>query len=124
MKTNGNQKMGRFSVDIELANNEDLIAVTLGVLEPAKVRRTTISGLVDNGTTRLVLPLKVAQDLGLPIKKKKVRVRYADGRRAIRAEADAVRLFLLGRDGHFTAVLEPKRDTALIGESSWKTSIS
>jgi predicted aspartyl protease len=115
MNANGKKKMGRFSVDIELANNEDLVAVNLGVLEPGKVRRMTISGLVDNGATRLVIPLKVAKELGLPIRKKKIRVRYADGRRAMRAEADAVRLYLLGRDGDFKAIVEPKRDTALIG---------
>jgi predicted aspartyl protease len=115
MKTKGTDKTGRFSVDIEVANNQDLMAVTLGVLEPAKVRRMTISGLVDCGATRLVIPLKVAEELALPIKKKKIRVRYADGRRALRTEAEEVRLYLLGRDGHFNAVVEPKRDTALIG---------
>lgn len=115
MKPNGNCKMGRFSVDIEVVNNEDLTAVRLGVLDPSKVRRKTISGLVDSGTTRLVLPKAVAKELGLPTKPKKVKVRYADGRRAVRAEVDEIRLFLLGRSGLFSAVVEPKRDTALIG---------
>ena len=115
MKTNGKQQMGRFSVDVEIANNQDLTRAKFGTLPPAKVRRQTIRGVVDCGATRLVLPQALARELGLPIKKKKVRVRYADGRQVMRTEVDEVRLFLLGRDGIFTAVVEPKRDTALIG---------
>lgn len=115
MTANGREKMGRFNVDIELVNNQDLMAVKLGVLEPDKVRRMTISGLVDSGAARLVLPKSVVKELGLPMKDEKVKVRYADGRRATRAEADEARLFLLGRNGVFSAVVEPNRDTALIG---------
>ena len=105
----------RFSVEIEIANNEDLIEAKRGHLAPGKVRRKTIRGLVDCGATKLVLPAAVAEELGLPVKNKKVKVRYADGRRAHRTEVDEARLFLLGRDGVFTAIVEPKRDIALIG---------
>ena len=107
--------MGRFSVEFEIANNRDLNYALSGQLDPAKVRRKTISGLVDPGATRLVLPLAVAKELGLPVKKAKVKVRYADGRRSLRAEVEEVRLFLLGRDSIFSAIVEPKRETALIG---------
>jgi predicted aspartyl protease len=62
-----------------------------------------------------VLPEAVAKKLGLPVKKKKIKVRYADGRKGMRAEVDEVRLYLLDRDGVFSAVVEPKRETALIG---------
>ncbi len=115
MQNKGNHQMGRFYVDVDLANNEDLVEARRGHLDPAKVRRTTIRGVVDSGAARLVLPQAVAKELGLPVKKKKIKVRYADGRRALRAEVDEVRLYLRGRDGVFSAVVEPKRDTALIG---------
>jgi predicted aspartyl protease len=115
MKTNGKHKMGRFAVEVEIANNQDLVGVKFGAVDPSKVRRRTIRGVVDSGATRLGLPQAVAKELGFPIKKKKARVRYADGRQAMRTEVDEVRLFLSGRDGIFTAVVEPKRDTALIG---------
>ncbi len=114
MKTKGD-KMGRFSVDLEIANNEDLVRAKSGDIDPAKVRRTTLRGVVDSGAAYLVLPKSVAVELGLPIKAKKIKVRYADGRRAVRAEADEVRLQLLGRDGLFAAIIEPNRETALIG---------
>jgi predicted aspartyl protease len=111
----GTKKMGRFYVDVELINHDDFRDAQRGLLDPSKVRRKVISGLVDPGATRLVLPQAVAEELGLPIKASKVRVRYADRRSSLRAEVDSVRLILQGRDGLFTAMVEPKRDTALIG---------
>ena len=75
----------------------------------------TVRGVVDSGATRLVLPQAVAKKLGLPIKKKKIRVRYADGRRGLRSEVEEARVTILGRDGVFKALVEPKRDSALIG---------
>jgi hypothetical protein len=48
--------MSRFYVTFEVANNDDLAAARRGDLEPHKVRRVTLSGLVDSGATRLVLP--------------------------------------------------------------------
>jgi len=107
--------MGRFSVDIEIANHEDLVEVRRGHLDAAKVRRMTVRGVVDSGATRLVLPQAVAKALGLPVKKEKIRVRYADGRRGLRAEVEEAHVSLLGRDGVFKALVEPKRDSALIG---------
>ena len=62
----------------------------------------------------LVLPQTVVKQLGLPLGDK-VKVRYADGRRAQRREAIGAFVKLLGRGDTFTAVVEPKRETALIG---------
>lgn len=115
MKHKDNHHMGRFAVDVEIVNNQDLGVAQRGHLELDKVRRKTIRGVVDSGAARLVLPQAVVKELGLPIKTKKVKVRYADGRKALRSEVDEVRLYLLGRDGVFSAVVEPKRATALIG---------
>jgi predicted aspartyl protease len=115
MVTKEKKQMGRFAVEFEIANNRDLNNALGGHLDPAKVRRKVIKGIVDSGATRLVLPLAVAKELGLPIKRKKIKVRYADGRRGLRTEVEEIRLYLLGRDGIFNAIVEPKRDTALIG---------
>jgi predicted aspartyl protease len=79
------------------------------------VRRKTLRGVVDSGATRLVLPQAVAKELGLPVKKSKIRVRYADGRRGLRSEVEEAHVYLLGRDGVFKALVESKRDSALIG---------
>ena len=41
MNEQRNGAMGRFAVDVELANNADLILVQLGMLSPDRVRRLT-----------------------------------------------------------------------------------
>jgi predicted aspartyl protease len=112
--TKGKKDVGRFSVEIDVANYRDLVAVDLGRLKPDKVRRTTIRGVVDSGASQLVLPGTVAKQLGLP-KGARVKVRYADGRGATRDSVDDVYVELLGRHGTFTAIVEPKREQALIG---------
>jgi predicted aspartyl protease len=114
MRTISEEKMGRFKVEIELANNDDVILAKKGHLAPDKVRRVKIQGVVDSGATRLVLPLVVIRQLGLE-PTSKVKVRYADGRSAKRDRVNGVYLQLLGRDSVFNATVEPKRDTALIG---------
>jgi predicted aspartyl protease len=114
MRATGGNALGRFSVDIEVANNDDLALMRRGLLPKDQVRRETIQGVVDSGATKLVLPEAVVKRLGLT-PGNPVKVRYADGRRATRREIKGVFVQLLGRDGTFTAISEPKRDTALIG---------
>ncbi len=114
MGIQGANKVGRFMAQFEVANNDDLAAARRGMLEPDKVRREVLNGVVDSGATRLVLPEKTVKKLGLPIEGK-VKVRYADNRTADRSAAKNVYVRLLGRDGVFTAIVEPRRHTALIG---------
>ena len=114
MRARGDNDVGRFSVDIEVANYGDLEMARRGLLPPDQVRRETIPGVVDSGAVRLVLPEAVVKRLGLPLGDP-IPVKYADGRRGRRKQAKGVFAQLLGRDGTFTAIVEPKRDTALIG---------
>ena len=114
MQSKGANGMGRFSVDIEIANYADLIRARDGTLPPDQVRRETISGVVDPGAAMLVLPPQVVKKIGLAMGDK-INVRYADGRRAQRREAEGAYVELLGRHGIFTAIVEPKRTTALVG---------
>ena len=114
MRTIGGNGMGRISVDFDIANYGDVLKVREGTLPANQVRRQTISGIVDPGAAMLVLPPAVVKDLGLP-PGDKIKVRYADGRRGQRPQAEGVYLELLGRHSTFTAVVEPKRKTALIG---------
>jgi predicted aspartyl protease len=106
--------MGRFKVEIELANNKDVVAVELGVLTSEKVRRVKIIGVVDSGASGLVLPTSVAKQLGLAVTGK-VKVTYANRQTNKRDKIEGAYLKLLGRHSVFDAHLEPKRDTALIG---------
>ncbi len=106
--------MGRFSVDIELANNDDMAHARAGYISADSIRRLTIRGVVDTGATRLVIPESIAQQLGLEASSETA-VRYADGHTARRQMATGVHLTYAGRSSLFTAVIEPARDSALIG---------
>jgi predicted aspartyl protease len=106
--------MARFRVDIDVANNDDLALVRRGFLPPDQVRRETVPGVVDSGAAMLVLPQALVKRLGLSLGNM-VKVRYADGRRVQRREAKGVSVKLLGREDTFTAIIEPKRQDALIG---------
>lgn len=106
--------MSRFSVEMMLSNNQDVQLAARGKLPKDEVPRTRIRGVVDSGATNLVLPKLVADQLGLPAAGK-TRVRYANHRTAIRDRVQEVRVELLGREGTFRAVVEPRRNDALIG---------
>jgi predicted aspartyl protease len=114
MSSKGANGVGRISIEFEVANNRDQMKAEEGLLEPDKVRRLTITGVVDSGATRLVLPSAVVKQLGLQTTGK-VKVRYADGRTSTRNAVKGVHVAILGRDGVFTAAVEPKRTTALVG---------
>jgi predicted aspartyl protease len=108
------QVTGRFSVDVELANDEDLVRAKDGRISADQVRRMRVRGVVDSGAARLVIPESVARQLGLEVSGK-VSVRYADGRSADRSIAQRIHLTFGGRDSVFNAIVEPGRESALIG---------
>ncbi|HWY85586.1 MAG TPA: aspartyl protease family protein [Gemmataceae bacterium] len=114
MAPKGNNGMGIFSVEFQVANYGDLVLAERGQLAADQVRRKTISGIVDSGAVRLVLPEALAKELGLTLGDK-INVRYADGRRVQRRQAKGVHVEIMGRQGAFTAIIEPKRETALVG---------
>lgn len=106
--------MGRFSVDVDLANNDDLVRVKDGLIRPDQVRRVRVRGVVDSGATKLVIPTKVAGELGLDITGS-AKVQYAGGRTAERSIVQGVHLIYGGRGGVFSAIVEPARESILIG---------
>src|SRR5438045_1199945 len=101
MRAKGVNGVGRFAVDFEVANFGDIEVARRGHLRADQIRRKTIRGWVDPGAAMLVLPKPVANELGLTLTDSVVNVRYADGRRARRREAEAVSVQLLGRHGIF-----------------------
>ena len=106
--------MGRFFVELKLANRIDAADAQRGLLAPEKVRQVTVSGLVDTGATRLVIPTSVAEQLGAR-EVGEIQVRYADRRRETRQLVDDVLVELQGRLATFRAVVEPNRDSVIIG---------
>lgn len=114
MKKHGVNGMGRFSVEVDLANYVDMGEADRGHLAKDKVRRIKIKGVVDSGAARVVIPASVAKELGLKTTGS-VKVRYADRRTATRPMVEGLYLELLGRHSVFNATVEPKRETMLIG---------
>ncbi|MGD0769968.1 MAG: retroviral-like aspartic protease family protein [Tepidisphaeraceae bacterium] len=106
--------MGRFSVEVELANHEDLFRAKAGLIAPEQVRRARVRGVVDSGATRLVIPAVIAQQLGLETAGS-AKVRYADGRTAERSIVKDIQLAYGGRESVFSAIVEPERESVLIG---------
>jgi predicted aspartyl protease len=106
--------MGRFSVEVELSNHEDLYRAKAGLITPNQVRRVRVRGVVDSGATRLVIPASIAQQLGLETAGS-AKVRYADGRTADRAIVKDIHLAYGGRESVFNAIVEPDRQSVLIG---------
>ena len=106
--------VGRFSVECQLANHKEVAWAEGGFIPADQVHRTTVSGVVDTGTSRLVLPPSAVVTLGLPESGHTV-VKFADGRREPRATVADVQLEYGGRSGVFSAVVEPGRTDALIG---------
>jgi predicted aspartyl protease len=114
MRAKGANGVGRFSIEFEVTNYGDIELMQRGILDAKQVRRKTIRGVVDSGAAKLILPQSVVKQLGLRLGDK-INVRYADGRRARRNQAEGAYVELAGRHGTFTAVVEPRREEALIG---------
>jgi len=106
--------MGRVTVQVELRNYVDAILAEQGQLSPDKVRKITLAGVVDTGATQLVIPGRVADDLGFA-KAGEASVRFADNRRENRTVVRDVEVRILDRKATFNAVVEPNREDALIG---------
>jgi predicted aspartyl protease len=106
--------MGRVVVEIDLANYEDIMMAQKGSLHPDNIRSLRMLGIVDTGAARLVLPETVVKQLGFAAAGES-QVRYADHRTATRPRVKDVWLKLHGREGTFTAIVEPDRTNALIG---------
>lgn len=106
--------MGRFSVEIKLANSIDDSDARRGLISAEKVRQIIKRGVIDTGATRLVIPESVAEQLGVR-EVGEVQVRYADNRKATKKLVDDVLVEILGRKATFRAAVEPDRDSVLIG---------
>lgn len=103
MRVEGDDGAGRISVDIEVANDGDLVLVSHGRMQPDQVRRETIRGVVNPRVMRMVLPEAVVKRLGLP-PGDLAPVQYADGRRGRLPMVRGVFVRLLGRDGTYSAI--------------------
>jgi hypothetical protein len=61
----GQTPMGRFSVQFVIANARDVMQAAPGVPIPEGVKHLVLSGVVDSGAARLVLPQRAVDELRL-----------------------------------------------------------
>ena len=108
------KEMGRFSIEFVAANYRDIVLQGPGEPVLDNVKHVVVSGVVDSGAARLVLPQHVADQLKLPVDGETT-VRYADRRQEKRVKVSDVWIQLNGRHGVFSAIVEPDRSDALIG---------
>jgi hypothetical protein len=101
-------------IEVELANQTDISLAEAGAAASSAVRRIRIRGTASRRITRLVLPASIADQLGLEICGTTL-VRYPDGRTAERPLAHHIRLTYSGRHGIHRAIIEPDRESALLG---------
>ncbi|HUY32112.1 MAG TPA: hypothetical protein VMV69_04970 [Pirellulales bacterium] len=106
--------MGRITVEVSVAHNQQVLQARSGSGDPEGFQTVAVAGVIDTGAARLVLPERIASALRL-IHAGETTVRYADQRTAVRSMVSNVWLSLEGREGVFSAIVEPDRDTALIG---------
>lgn len=105
MRSKGADGLGCFSEEFEVANNEYMAAKIWpwrggSKFRRREVRRQTIRGILDCGAARLVLPEAVVKQLSLPLGGK-IKVRYTEGRRAIRPVARDVSVNSWGATDNF-----------------------
>lgn len=108
------QPKGLFPVELEIANQGDRVQAERGLIQPDKVHRMHVRAIVDSRVMRMVIPGSVAEQLRLEISGV-TRAVYTDGSSAQRPMARNIHLRCGGREGVFTAVVEPGRESVLIG---------
>lgn len=65
MRFKGDDGVGKFAVDFEATDHADVMDARPITLAGEKVQRASMSGVVDSGTTRLVLPRSIPNQLSL-----------------------------------------------------------
>jgi len=99
---------------VELADYDDMARAAAGHIPDDDFHRLEIEAWVDTGATRLVLPQSAVDQLGLPVVGK-TKATLADQTTIERDVVRYVWLKLLGREGVFTAIVEPNRTDGLLG---------
>jgi hypothetical protein len=113
MRVKGIGRVTQVPIQFQATNEEDLIRAQHGWIAPNQVRRVLIKGAVDPRVCHLLLPKSVVKRLGLrKVGKVKIRKR---GQRPAKGDQVRFRLEIVGRQGTYSAAVDPKRRSALIG---------
>src|SRR5262245_12069692 len=89
--------MGDVRVKVRLSNAVDEALVRRDLLAASEIRSVEVIALVDTGSTRSVIPARIAERLGIRVIGRQF-TEYADGRQEEVGMTEPVRFALLGRD--------------------------
>lgn len=106
--------MGEIKTRVRLVNAVDEALARTGQIVPEQVRTYETEALVDTGAVRSVIPVQVAQRLGVGSRGKRV-AEYADGRQEVVDVTGPVIFEILGRDTLEEALI--LGDEVLIGQT-------
>jgi clan AA aspartic protease len=88
--------MGQLTLTVTLRNARDVVMAQLGHMAADYIHTATAEARIETGTRRSVLPLALANQLGLA-RLRRTKVQMADGRGAEVDVTEAVEVELLGR---------------------------
>ena len=63
-------EMGRVTAEFIVANNRDVVALTPGAKVLDRVQHVHVTGVVDSGAAKLVLPQRVVQPAGAALRRR------------------------------------------------------
>lgn len=106
--------MGEIRAKVKLANAVDTALVSMGKMTNEEVRRVEVDAIVDTGAVASIVPVHVAEKLGLIIRGQRV-AKYAEGRTEWVGVTTAVLWGILGRDTIEEALV--LGDEVLIGQT-------
>jgi hypothetical protein len=109
------KNMAEIKAKVKLTNATDQALVRRGLLTNNQVRVYETEATVDTGAVRCVLPLYVAQQLGLDMVSQRV-AEYADGRQETVGITEPFLINLLGREEFENAMV--LGDEVLIGQTA------
>src|SRR6516225_6642897 len=89
-------RVGQLHVPVTLRNTREVVLAQLGHLTPAQVHTVETEALVDTGAMHLVVPLALAEQLGL-VRLRAQAVTMADGRDGVYDQTEPVTVEVLGR---------------------------
>lgn len=106
--------VGEIRIDTKLTNAIDEGLARRGAIRKEEIRRCSVNAMVDTGAVRSVIPVQVAQQLGIEVRGQRV-AEYADGRHDIVDVTEPIVFEILGRDTLEEALIIG--DEVLIGQT-------
>lgn len=109
------EEMGEVRVKVKLTNAIDEELVSCGLLNYNQLRYSKIEAWIDTSAVRSIIPMQLAQQLGLRIRSQQL-AKYEDGRQEIVGISGAIIIEIAGRETAEAALVTG--DKVVIGKTA------